>query len=284
MRARVLPLLAAAAIVLHSAGPASAAWDVGGTGTSRADAAVLAAPSDLAVSWDPTVHLSWKQSASSWTGGYRIWRSVAASGPFTQIAAVPASTTKMDDSPGAGTHYYTVRAYREAWTSPASNTVARSDPRYVIKAGSEFTGTNCAGADVKLGMQQGHAPTGTATPVNLQKTSFVYCTDVFTTGQSQPAGTTTVTAYVTNTGSTSCDVRMILTVNGTTELGRAIHGVPPTGTTVTKVSWSFPTSGASFATGDRVNLSLAQVVNGCPTKVDLYSDGANAPSAVTLPQ
>jgi hypothetical protein len=287
MHIRVAALLTAAGLLLtlHPSGDASAAWSVSADGTSAAAADTLAAPTSVTVTWNPVVHVSWTASASPWATGYRVLRAVAPAGPWTQIADVAAPTTTVDDTPGAGTYYYAVQAYKEGWSSTVSDVAARSDATYVFRSTSGFTGTTCPASAGRYDMEQGYVPTGAGGGAPVSDLSF--CTDTFRTGQFLPAGQTTVTAYAANSNNKNCTMTLILLQNGATLLGYGTGTVPAGKTTAAPLTWTFSTSSVAFATGDRLMLQVSAQgnsgTNNC-SDTRVWDDGAAVPSRVTLPE
>lgn len=277
---RLLPLLLAA-LTLAGPGVAGAAWSVDAVGASRAAGGVLAPPSATSVTWDPTVHVTWTGTTSSWASGHRILRAVAPDGPFSPVAEVPLGVSTTDDTPGAGTHYYAVVAYRGSWTSPAGPVAARSDRTYVITGAAPTSTAGCAAGTHTLGMQQGFVPTGAGVSATMGTTTFSLCTDTWTAGQSLPAGTTTMKAYVANTNPKPCSVVVEVTTGGTT-LGSATAEIPGNHPVSSPLSWSLPTSSVTFSGTEQVTVSLRpQGGGGCNTST-IYAGGDTTPASVTL--
>jgi hypothetical protein len=131
-------------------------------------------------------------------------------------------------------------------------------------------------------MQQGYTPGGAETSfTGAANASIVVCSDVFTTGQSMSAGTTTINGYWSNTGG-NCSVTATIYKNGTS-LGSASNNVGP-GAATTLRTWSIPTSAASFSTGDRLDVKLALGAGACSSGgTVLHYDGSAVPSKVTFP-
>jgi hypothetical protein len=281
MYLRSAPLFVAAALVLTAADAASAGWTVTGAGAAGASAAVLAPPTATTVTWDPTVHVSWTSTTSSWATGHRVLRAVAPDGPYTQIADLPLGSSTVDDAPGAGTHYYTVVAYRAGWTSARSPVAARSDRTYVLTGAAPSSTTGCAAANSITGMQQGFVPSGTGVSASLGTTTYSFCTQPWTTGQTLPAGTTTMTAYVENTNKNACSVIVELSVGGTS-LGSATVSVPGLQSAGSPLTWSVATAAASPTTGQRVTFTLRPQGGGGCNNSTIYGGGAATPASVTL--
>jgi hypothetical protein len=127
-------LLLAIAAVSGGVGASLAAFTAitGNTGSSL-ETDALAAAADLSASGNPDVTLSWTASTSDWASGYRIYRGTSAGGPYGQIGEVAGvATTSYNDTPGAGTFYYVVRAFlgRTTWTSPATREVGATTSGY----------------------------------------------------------------------------------------------------------------------------------------------------------
>lgn len=282
MPRRLLSLAAAAVLALAGVEGALAAWAVSASGTSRAGAAVLAPPGAAAVTWDPVVHVSWTPAAGPGATGHRVYRSVASGGPYTAVAdADGAASASQDDDPGAGTHYYAVRAVRGDWVSALSTPAARSDPTYVFTGTGATTGTCPTAAAGTFSMRQGASVAG-GTQLKRRRSDggFAFCTDAFSSGQSLTSGTSTLNAYVSNTNGASCTITATLRVNGTTLLGSGTI-VVTTGTT-RLVTGTLATAAHSFATGDRLQLDLSwQPVNACNDTWLSWNDAAS-PSRLVL--
>lgn len=281
-RAAVAAAAAAIALLLSSADAAGGAWAVRSTGSAGAASGQLAAPTGTGVTWDPVVHLRWTPSASTWATGQRVLRAVAPGGPWTQLGTdLAAGATSYDDVAGAGTFHYAVQALSASWTSALSPVATRSDRRYVL-TGAAPTGSasGCSTANSTTGMQQGFVPTGTGVSATLGTTTFAFCSDTWTSGQSLPAGTTSMTAYVHNShNKNACSVVVGLSV-GTTSLGSATVSIPGT-TAVTAQTLSVTTSGATFTTGQRVTLTLAPQGGACGSTT-VHGASSTYPSSVTL--
>lgn len=285
MSKSLLSVVAAGLLALTAADTASAAWSVSAAGSGQAAADTAAAPTGLATTWDPVVHLSWTPSSSSWATGYRVLRSVTPGGPYSLVADVAgaATTTTDDTTAGAGSFYYTLRTYRQSWTSPASNEASRQDPTYVFKATTAFTADACPSSTGKADMQQGYTPSGpeqTGRMYNFGFKTFAFCSDVFTTGQSLPAGTTTVNAYIENGNVFACPMSVTVALNGTTTLGSANVSVPG-GSAKQLRSWSITTTAVGLASGDRVTIRFASQTSAC-LHTYLYWNGTGSPSSVRL--
>lgn len=275
--------VAAALALALVPGSASGAWSAGGSGSNRATAAVLAGPTALTATWNPTVRLSWPASASSWAGGYRVQRSIAPGGPFANVLTTTATTA--DDSPGAGTHYYRVVTEKAGWSSAPSPVFARADATYGVAATSAYTATNCPGGTARVDLQQGHVPTSTAgqsLPLGSGTTAAL-CSDTFTTGQAQPAGTTRLVLYTSNTtNSKDCPLTVAIARNGTTALGSAAATILAGQSTSNPLTVDVPTAAvASFTTGDRITAVLTPGASCNGTT--LFAAGSQVPSRLVLP-
>ena len=285
MRLTALVCAAALLTALLPPGVAAATWSASGGGPGRSSAATVAPPTGVTVAWDPTVHVSWTATASSWAAGHRVLRAVAPTGPYSTVAELPGrSTATLDDRPGAGSWYYRVVAYAgTTWTSTPSAPAGRVDPTYVFSGTSGYTATGCAAATSMSDMKQGFVPTGAGVSVSLSSgTTITVCSDTFTTGQSLAAGTTTVTLHTSNDKSNkSCDLGLALLRNGSQSLGTRTGTIPAGQTAASPMVWSFPTTGAAFSTGDRLNLRLTPSTTCSGTM--LYAAGANVRSRLTLP-
>ena len=269
-------------MVLLRMDPASAAWSATAAGPAGGAADSLSPPTAVTATWDPVVHVSWAASASSWASGYRLSRSVNPAGPYTQVAEVAAPTLTVNDTPGAGTHYYVVHAFRGAWTSPLSNVFARADPRYVFTSAAGYVGTNClAAGGGNRDMVQGWSTAGGIERFGNRTTGPVsFCTQPFSAGQSLAAGTTTLSGWVENTSGSQCTISANLLVNGATSLGGGSSTVQPTARRT--FTLSFPTTADTFAAGDRLQLLISwQQVKAC-YDVPFFWGGTSSPSALTL--
>lgn len=283
MHARPL-LVAAVALVLVSGDLASSSWSATGQGTSGAAAATLAPPGTVTSSRVPTgVALSWAASASPWTTGYQVLRSTSATGPFTALTSVGSGTGSYTDTTArAGSWYYAVAAVAGTWT--ASAVVASTDPVYYLRGTTTFADAACVASGTTLDLLQGHvAPAGAGTQAAM--TTFTFCTDQFTTGQTLPAGTTTVNVWVSN-GSTNRNCTFDLALyKGATLLGSG-SGTVAMNTGTHALSAGFTTATTAFTTGERLQLRMTPRGNGGTNNCNstmLYGDGSLAPSNVTLP-
>jgi hypothetical protein len=161
--------------------------------------------------------------------------------------------------------------------------VVRSDRDYVLTGAAPTGGTTgCSTAASITGIRQGHVPTGAGVSAVLGTTSYSLCTDAWSAGQSLPAGTTTMAAYVANTHNrTACSVGLAVRA-GTTVLGTATVSVNPGDVATAPVSWLVPTIGHSFTTGQRVTVTLTPAGGQGCTSTTLRAAGAAYPSKVTL--
>lgn len=268
--------------VLAVPATASALWSSTASGSSSAAAMTLAAPSSTTLTWDPTVHVTWTASASTWASGYRLLRGVAP-GSLSQLGGDHPAPTTVDDSPGAGTHYYAVVAYRDGWTSQLGTVVARSDRDYVLTGAAPTGGSaGCATAASITGMRQGHPLSGTGVSATLGTTTYSLCTDAWTTGQSLPSGSTTVVAYVANGhNKTACSVALGVTA-GTTSLGTATVSVPPGQTAASPMVWAISTSTYTFTSGQRLAVTLTPGGGTGCNNTTIRAGSSTAPSKVTL--
>jgi hypothetical protein len=57
-----------------------------------------------------SVNLDWADNAEIGLAGYRVYRSAASGGPYTEITGSLLSVSEYTDTPGSGTHYYIVKA------------------------------------------------------------------------------------------------------------------------------------------------------------------------------
>jgi predicted ribosomally synthesized peptide with SipW-like signal peptide len=126
-------LLVVAAVAAGVGGTLAAFTSIAQNTGSEFSIDALAAPADLSASGNPDVTLSWTASTSSWASGYRVYRGTSSGGPYSEIGTVDGvSTTTFNDTPGAGTFYYVVRAFLggTTWTSPATNEVGATTSGY----------------------------------------------------------------------------------------------------------------------------------------------------------
>lgn len=67
--------------------------------------------------------LTWNQSASNYTEGYKIYRSPTSGGTYTEVATVMGRTTVTwtDTNADRGANYYRVLAFKVNWLSPVSS-------------------------------------------------------------------------------------------------------------------------------------------------------------------
>ena len=257
--------------------------------TSSVSAGTLEPPTNFAVAWTPNVGLAWTATPTTWASGTGIERAIHPGGPFSQIAqATPRTTATYADTPGAGTFYYRARSYLSGttWVSTDTPVVSRQDSTFVFKSTTAFTASgNCdTGAQRERDMQQGFTP---ADPEETLARSggtgtLNFCSDTFSSGQVMAAGTTTVRAYVNNSSGSTCNITAALKRNGVTTLGSGTVTIPSGSPTALR-TWSFATSGVTFAAGDRLNLYLTwQGVMACNSTFIRY-DGATTNSRVTVP-
>lgn len=283
-RAAVAVTAAALALLLSSADVADGAWAARSAGTSGAASGQLAAPTGTSVTWDPVVHVKWTPSTSTWATGQRVLRAVAPGGPYTQLGPdLAATATAYDDAAGAGTLHYYVQAVGASWTSALSPVATRADRVYVLTGAAPTTSTTgCAAANSVTGMQQGFSPSGTGQSPTLNTTTFAFCTDPWLAGQSLPAGTTTMTAYVQNINNNkACSVIVGLSTAGVS-LGSTTVSIPAKMPAVAAHTWSVTTTAKTFTTGERVTLTLAPQSNGGCGNTTLHGASSTYPSSVTL--
>lgn len=287
---RLRPLLGAAvALVLVGGDLALSSWSAWGDGAAGARATTLAAPTALTGRRVPTgVDLTWTPSSSAFATGQVVLRSATVDGAYSQVGAPAAAATSfVDTTARAGSWYYAVASTAGAWRSPSS-ALWSADPVYYVRATASFAGTGCPAAGTTQDLLQGHvAPTGNGTGYALGTVTL--CTDTFSAGQTLPAGTTTVNAYLVNNlkQTDTCTVDLTLLHNGTA-LATGSGVVAPGGTTMQALSWPMTTPAVAFADGDRLAVQLVgrarsnATGNNC-TSTTLYGDGSLAPSNVTFP-
>jgi hypothetical protein len=202
---------------------------------------------------------------------------------LTQLGGDRPAAATLIDAPGAGTYHYAVVAFHQGWTSQPSTVVKREDPNYVLTGAAPTNGTSgCATAASIGGMQQGHQTSGAGVSPLLASTTYALCTDTWTAGQTLPAGTTTVTAYTSNThGTQSCAVALAVRV-GSTTLGTASEAVPSGTTATSPLVWSVQTLAHSFTAGQRLTVTLTPGGGGGCNNSRIHAAGTTSPSKVTL--
>jgi hypothetical protein len=113
--------------------------DTAGLGGNALTTDTLDPPTGLNASGGSSITLDWTATADTYASGHRVYRGTDAGGPFNFVAEVtPRTTTTYIDSPPAGTHYYTVRAFYQNWESGNSNVVSAQ-----ASSGTGYNG--CAG-------------------------------------------------------------------------------------------------------------------------------------------
>ena len=290
---RLVPAGVAVLVVGAAAAVGAGAFAVF-TGRAAASATyastALAAPTSLAVTWTPSVKLTWTATTSANATGTRVLRGTTSGGPYNQIALISGlATTSYTDTPGAGTWYYVVEAaYTNNganWSSANSNQTARQDSKFVFDSTTGFTGSNClAGTTASKDMLQGYTPAGAESTFTGSGNvgTIVFCSDIFSAGQHLSAGTTTMSAYYSNSAASSCTVTATLLLNGTTSLGSGSLAIP-SGATTTLRTWTFSTSAVTFSTNNRLNLKLAYTSATACNSTTLHYNGTSSASKVTTP-
>lgn len=87
-------------------------------GSNAFDTDTLEPPPELTATGGAAVELQWTTTPDDYASGYRIYRSDTSGGPYALVAEVtPRAATSYTDTPPAGTYYYVVRAFYEAWES-----------------------------------------------------------------------------------------------------------------------------------------------------------------------
>lgn len=140
----LLALVAAIALMMPAAVPASAYWDSTGSASAQASTSILNPPTNVTVPSEAagTVAVSWTASTGELAPeGYFVTRSVNADGS----SAVPACTTgpaelttalSCADPVASGAYYYTVTAVYRSWasSSPSNGPVTISDVARFVQA------------------------------------------------------------------------------------------------------------------------------------------------------
>lgn len=87
------------------------------------------------------VQLKWQDNCSNETH-YAVERATASSGPWSNIATLPANTTSYTDNNAASgtTYYYRVKAYNATWTSKYTNLASKTIPAPVAVSGTGLKG------------------------------------------------------------------------------------------------------------------------------------------------
>jgi hypothetical protein len=286
---RALAGLTGVTVVLFVAGsitPTSANFSRGTSAANQLATTSVSAPTGLTATRIPSIRLTWTNTASRLTGT-AIYRSITG-GSWTLIAQVAAPTATYTDTAAAGTFRYYAQAYYTGnganWTSAPTATVVRDDPTFVLVGTTGFTSTKCAiGTVGSHDMRQGYTPAGAeSTFTGASSTgTIVFCSDIFTAGHTVAAGTTSVSLYFSNSAGSSCTAVATLSVNGTTTLGSGTLALNPSATTLR--SWSFTTTAATLAAGDRLNLTVHYNTSKSCTSTTLHYDAAATPSSVTVP-
>jgi hypothetical protein len=120
--------------------------------------------------------------------------------------------------------------------------------------------------------------------------AYTFCSDTFASAQSLNAGTTVASPNLTNSsGTKDCDVSGELlwwhaSTSTTTSLGTPGTGIVPANTNAyTVITWSWATSGVSFADGDRLRFIFTFTGTGsnCNNTV-LWSTTPANPSKITV--
>src|ERR1019366_2279995 len=171
------------------------------------------------------------------------------------------------------------------WSSANSNQTARQDSKFVFDSTTGFTGSNClAGTTASKDMLQGYTPAGAESTFTGSGNvgTIVFCSDIFSAGQHLSAGTTTMSAYYSNSAASSCTVTATLLLNGTTSLGSGSLAIP-SGATTTLRTWTFSTSAVTFSTNNRLNLKLAYTSATACNSTTLHYNGTSSASKVTTP-
>ncbi len=173
-------------------------------------------------------------------------------------------------------------------TSVSKTTPAFSTRTFVFKSTTASTGgLNCESANRARDMAEGFTPTDPEETFVRGGTDWTinFCSPTFSILQTLSAGTTTVTAYFHNANlSSACAVTATLYQNGVllTSLGSGTVSIPAN-TPTTVRTWSFSTTGATFAVGEQLNLSLRWGNTAACNDAYLHYDGASTNSRVIVP-
>ena len=121
-------------VQVSAAGAAFAAFTSTRSPTQLVSSGTLVAPTGLTAAQGlcvnnnyNIVNLSWTATPSLFADGYEVFRATAAGGPYTSLGTVAGRTTTTyqdQQSLWNTTLYYQVRAKRNLWRSPASNTAS----------------------------------------------------------------------------------------------------------------------------------------------------------------
>ena len=242
---------------------------------------------------DAVIELDWKANSERNVIGYRAYNPGGA-------LVCPASALTLDtrlsciDFAGTGGTYQVVALYRNAAgavTEGPPSSVSTTPPptapsTYYFKqtAGNTSDGTTCLSAFRRRDMETGYAgsdpqETYARTSSNV---SLNFCSPASIGGETIPAGTTTVSGYVSNSAGSTCDISASLYKNGTTLLGSASVTVP-SGSANTLRTWTFSNSSTTLAPGDRLNLYMNWTqVKACNSTVLFYGGRTNR-SSVSMP-
>lgn len=92
--------------------------DVTDNSSNTMDADALDAPTSFLATSGVTISLDWTATVDAYATGYRILRSTAPGGPYTQIAEIAdPAVVNFVDAPPEGTYYYVSLTYFESWES-----------------------------------------------------------------------------------------------------------------------------------------------------------------------
>ena len=126
-------------IQMLAAGAAFAAFTATRSGTQSVTTGTLAAPTGAVAANGLCVNnshnivsVTWTATSSLFADGYEIFRATAAGGPYTSIATVNGRTTTLyqdQNTLWATTLFYQVKAKRNLWRSPVSNTASVLTPK-----------------------------------------------------------------------------------------------------------------------------------------------------------
>lgn len=206
------------------------------------------------------------------------------SAPGGGTYAYRSSVQVSDAALPAGTYDAVVRSVDQAGNVGTTiQTLVVSTTYVLMGTTNHVTGSCPTASGGQSDMELAHVATG---PERSRtgpgpRDVIAFCSDSLTAGSAIPAGTTEVSLTFQNTLAKSCTVTTTLW-RGTTSLGAASRSIGAN-TSRTTGTWTFSTSAATFAAGDRLSLTVEYQAGNLCNGSTIWWDSAAAPSKVRVP-
>lgn len=260
-----------------------------------APAGLVAGPNTIYVNGaqKAVIELEWNANSERNVIGYRVYNSGNA-----LVCPANAQTLSLKlsciDMQATGGTYSVFALYRDAGGTvrqgPASTVSVNSSPprTYYFKQTTQNTldGSKCESVLRKRDMEIGYAGTDPEESADGKVDNFLnFCSSASGSVETLPAGTTTMSGYISNTDKNPCNLTVSLKKNGTTLLGQSTLTLPGlAGATPIQRTWTFSNSSTTLVPGDRLNLHMNWLDTGagCDHTI-MHWGGTTYRSSLTVP-